>query len=347
MESQKITPAEAAVAAVAVSMEPEIESLQDVQRTCSGIRQTLARVIVGQDDVIHELIVALVTGGHVLLEGVPGLAKTTLISTLASAAGLKHNRIQFTPDLMPGDILGSEILDENPHTRERSFRYVRGPIFTQVLLADEINRTPPKTQAALLQAMQERQVSYAGTTHTLPSPFLVFATQNPIENEGTYPLPEAQLDRFMLKVKVGYPDAEDEKRIALINPHAPHQDVSSSAPAIDWPRWRQLLGCMPATNSLIDAAVALVRATRPESSRDEFIVKNVRWGAGPRASQFLILASKGLAASEGRATPDLNHLRRIAHPVLRHRIIPSFSAQAERTDTEAIIRHLMARHLIG
>ncbi len=323
------------------------EVLRSIAETTGRVRAALGKVIVGQQAVVDDLLVSLLTGGHVLLEGVPGLAKTTLVSVLASAAGLEHARIQFTPDLLPGDILGSEVLEENRETGERQFRYVQGPVFTQVLLADEINRTPPKTQAALLQAMQEKKVSYMGKTYPLPFPFAVYATQNPIENEGTYPLPEAQLDRFMLKVVVDYPSEAEERSIALINPRSLAEGVGNVVGEIPWRAWYDFLDSMPLAASLVELSVRLVRASRPEQSgADDFVRKNVRWGAGPRASQHLLQACRGRAALEGLAAPTLDHLKKAAYGVLRHRIIPSFSAEAGRIRPEAIIAHLIEKTLV-
>lgn len=326
--------------------ESQEKTLEDIRQCTEEIRHNLSKSIVGQSEVVDEVILSLVTGGHVLIEGVPGLAKTTLIKSIAESSGLQHGRIQFTPDLLPSDIIGSEILQEDKATGNKTLKYEKGPIFTQVLLADEINRTPPKSQSALLQAMQEKKVSIAGHTHELPFPFLVYATQNPIENEGTYPLPEAQLDRFMLKIVVDYPNIKDERKIAVMSPRELPGSHNPSPLHIDWQNWYKFLDAMPLAESIIHAAVDIVRASRPVSKDvDEFIHQNVRWGAGPRASQFLLLAAKGRAVMSGQVTPNLQHLKDIAIPVLRHRIIPSFSAEAGHITSKQIIEYLLDRHL--
>ena len=307
-----------------------------------SIRQSVARVVVGQDRAVENLIIGLWTQGHVLLEGLPGLAKTTLVRSLASALGLQYKRIQFTPDLMPADIIGLELLEDL--NGQKKMRFEEGPIFTQVLLADEINRTPPKTQAALLQAMQEGRVAVAGQDRMLPEPFLVFATQNPIENEGTYPLPEAQLDRFSLKVVMEYPTLEDELKIAILQTEPKTVEPLPQIADIDWKVCREYLDAMPLTQTLIEKAVQLVRCSRPDSpDADELVKENVRWGAGPRASQYLLQVAKARAAMEGKGTPDLNDLRLAALPVLRHRILPTFSAEARHMHSEAIIEHLLKK----
>jgi MoxR-like ATPase len=305
-----------------------------------AIKEAVSSVVVGQKTAIDDLIVGLWTRGHVLLEGLPGLAKTTLVRAMSSALGLEYRRIQFTPDLMPADILGLEILDELDGSKK--MRFEKGPIFTQVLLADEINRTPPKTQAALLQAMQEGQVSVAGQDMALPEPFLVFATQNPIENEGTYPLPEAQLDRFSLKVVMDYPNLQDEMNIAILNVDPVVVEPVKGLEDLDWATCRQHLEQMPITQTVIERAVKLVRASRPDSPEADTMVKeNVRWGAGPRASQYVLQVAKAKAAMAGKGTPDLDDLRAAALPVLRHRILPTFSAEARQLHSEEIIEHLL------
>ena len=313
-----------------------------IQNVSAALEASVANVVIGQKDAVQDLMIGLWTGSHVLLEGLPGLAKTTLVRSLASALGLSYRRIQFTPDLMPADILGMEVLEEQHG--QRSMRFVEGPIFTQILLADEINRTPPKTQSALLQAMQEAQVSIAGRTVALPKPFIVFATQNPIENEGTYPLPEAQLDRFSLKVVMDYPSHDEELKIAL----SPRQMKSISAidgiAQIDWEACSRYLDEMPVTQSIIEMAVKMVRMSRPDSAEaDDMVRINVRWGAGPRASQYLIQVAKARAAMLGKATPDVQDLAKAALPVLRHRILPTFSADARHVKSEDIIQHLLGR----
>jgi MoxR-like ATPase len=311
--------------------------IQDVSRS---IGEAVSTVVVGQREAVEDLILGLWTGSHVLLEGLPGLAKTTLVRTLASALGLSYRRIQFTPDLMPADIIGMEVLEEQ--MGQRVMRFVEGPLFAQILLADEINRTPPKTQSALLQAMQEGQVSVAGKTVSLPKPFIVFATQNPIENEGTYPLPEAQLDRFSLKVVMGYPSLEEEYKISVAPRQMKNVPAIEGISEIDWEACAHYLEDMPVTQSMIEMAVKIVRMSRPESEEaDEMVKQNVRWGAGPRASQYLLQVAKARAAMAGKSTPDAEDLAKSALPVLRHRILPTFSADARHIKSEDIIVHLL------
>lgn len=306
------------------------------------IRGQIARVIVSQERVIEEVLVCLLADGHGLIVGVPGLAKTLLVSTLARVLDLSFGRVQFTPDLMPSDITGTEILEENPDTGRRGFRFVPGPVFTNVLLADEINRTPPKTQAALLQAMQEREVTSGGVNHTLERPFLVLATQNPIEQEGTYPLPEAQLDRFMLQVDISYPDLDDEVLIVerTTGDVAAHADLVIGKDEIL--KLQRLTRRVPVASHVVEAAVRLARLTRPsESDAPSFVREWVRWGAGVRGSQFLILAAKARALLDGRATPELQDLDSLASAVLSHRIVPSFRAEAEGIEASEIIRRIV------
>jgi MoxR-like ATPase len=312
----------------------------------TGLRETLnkelAKVIVGQDRVIEEILIALFSGGHCLLEGVPGLAKTLMVSTLAQILDLKFSRIQFTPDLMPSDITGADILAENKSDGRRYFEYIKGPIFANIILADEINRTPPKTQAALLQAMQEHQVTAGSRTLQLEPPFLVLATQNPIEQEGTYPLPEAQLDRFMFKIFIDYPSEAEERAIvrqttssetAAVNPVISGADIVATQKAI-----REI----PVSDHVLDFAVQLARATRPsEPGAPEYIKRMVNWGAGPRASQYMVLAAKTRAALLGRPTPSIDDVKRIAPIVLQHRVLISFAAEAEGMRSVDIIGRLM------
>lgn len=306
----------------------------------SQIQSGISDVIVGQEEAVEQLCIALLTGGHVLVEGLPGLAKTTLIHAISISLGLDFNRIQFTPDLMPTDLLGIEVLGDQHNGS--SLHFEKGPIFTQILHADEINRTPPKTQAALLQAMQEKLVSISGKDHPLPEPFFVFATQNPIENEGTYPLPEAQLDRFTFKIILSYPSLEEESRIATLPSTFRRENVKPLQSTPDLNAWKEELEKMPITQTVIDYAVKLVRGSRPDDElSDDMIRKNVRWGAGPRATQFLLRSAKARAALQGRSTPDIEDLKRMAYPILRHRILPSFSAEAEHIDSEKIIDHLI------
>ncbi len=305
------------------------------------MQQELQKVIVGQDEVIEQLFAAIFTGGHCLLEGVPGLAKTLMVSTLARILDVGFKRIQFTPDLMPSDITGTNVMDEDEHGR-RNFRFVEVPIFTNILLADEINRTPPKTQAALLQAMQEREVSVGRETYNLPAPFFTIATQNPIEQEGTYPLPEAQLDRFMFNVKVGYPSMEEEEKILAVTSRNEKADVRKVLSARAIVNLQKLVGSVAVSEFVIKYAARLVRATRPrDDSAPEFIRDFVDWGAGPRAGQFLINGGKALAAMDGRFSVATDDIRKIAIPVLRHRISCNFQAQAEGYSNDDIVLRLV------
>jgi MoxR-like ATPase len=284
--------------------------------------------IVGQDRVLHGILAAIVSGGHALLMGVPGLGKTLMVSTIAHALDLRFSRIQFTPDLMPSDITGTEIIEEDSTTGRRSFRFVQGPIFANIVLADEVNRTPPKTQAALLQAMQEHEVTAAGQTYALPAPFFVLATQNPIEQEGTYPLPEAQLDRFMLEIAVRYPSRAEEERIVETTTGDDVPSVQAVLRADELLEIQHLVRRIPAPGPIVRAAVALARMTRPDADAPPFIREYVSWGAGPRASQYLVLGAKALAALDGRPMADLDDVRAVAPSVLRHRIVVNFAAEA-------------------
>ena len=308
-----------------------------------NMRREIARVIVGQDAVVEELMIALFAGGHVLLEGVPGLAKTLLISSVARVMDLSFNRIQFTPDLMPSDITGSEVLEEDHGTGQRHFRFIRGPIFADVILADEINRTPPKTQAALLQAMQERQVTAGGQTHDLGNPFFVLATQNPIEQEGTYPLPEAQLDRFMFLVDVGYPSAEEEVAIVKATTGAPRQALTKVLSPERIRALQELVLRVPVTDSVVRYAVELVRRSRPKAEgAPDFVDQYLGGGAGPRASQYLVIGAKARAILDGRYAASIDDVRALARPVLRHRLLTNFHAEAEGVNSSAIIERLLA-----
>ena len=302
----------------------------------------LHKVIIGQEEVIDQILSAVFTGGHCLLVGVPGLAKTLLVSTIAQILDVSFKRIQFTPDLMPSDITGTNVLEESEGGR-REFRFVKGPVFTNILLADEINRTPPKTQAALLQAMQEREVTIGQTTYDLPEPFFVIATQNPIEQEGTYPLPEAQLDRFMFNIKVDYPDLDEEEAIltqTTAGGDKPEVRKVLSAKSILY--LQRQIGLIEATPHTIKYVARLVRATRPaDTSSPEFVREMVDWGAGPRAGQFLISGAKSVAAMDGRPSVSIDDVRKVAVPVLRHRVSTNFQAQAEGFTTEDIVRRLI------
>ncbi len=318
------------------------DRIDALTRAGADLRAEIAKVIVGQERVVEELLVALFAGGHVLLEGVPGLAKTLLISTLARVLDLSFSRIQFTPDLMPGDITGSEVLEDDTATGQRVFRFIRGPVFANVVLADEINRTPPKTQAALLQAMQERRVTAGGETHELPPPFFVLATQNPIEQEGTYPLPEAQLDRFMFNVLIDYPSLAEEVDIIESTTGAREADPRTILGGEEVLAGQDAVHRVPVAENITRHAVDLVRATRvgtPEAAAvaEEFL----SWGAGPRAAQCLLLGAKARALLQGRPTPDVDDVRALAHPVLRHRLVTNFHAEAEEVSKETIIDRLL------
>jgi len=319
-----------------------VDRLDAVREKRNLIRSEVSKVIVGQQHVIDELLIALLSGGHCLLEGVPGLAKTLLVSTLAGVLDLKFQRIQFTPDLMPTDITGTEVLEENRSTGKREFRFVKGPVFANVVLADEINRTPPKTQAALLQAMQEHEVTVAGQTFPLPEPFFVLATQNPIEHEGTYPLPEAQLDRFMFNIQVDYPTAKEEEEIVRTTTSSTTASVKTVISAAEVSELQQLVRSVPVSDHLVAFAVKLVRSTRPhEEGAADYIRNWMSWGAGPRASQYLILAAKTRAILDGRSAPDLDDVRFAAIPVLRHRLVTSFTAEADGVDAVQIVKKLL------
>jgi MoxR-like ATPase len=317
--------------------------IDQLQQAHQSMRREIAHRIVGQDRVIEEMMIALFSGGHVLLEGVPGLAKTLLISTLARVMHLSFGRIQFTPDLMPADITGSEIMEEDQASGRREFRFVRGPVFANVILADEINRTPPKTQAALLQAMQEKQVTAAGHTMPLEAPFFVLATQNPIEQEGTYPLPEAQLDRFMFNILIGYPDLDDEVRIVESTTGVVGDDPSVVLQREDVLAFQELVREVQPQEQVTRYAVALVRATRVGTEEAAAASREyLAWGAGPRAAQDLIRGAKTRALLEGRETPSLEDVRRLAHPVLRHRLVTNFHAEAENVAKDSIIDRVLA-----
>lgn len=315
----------------------DVSLVNELKTAIAAIKKELHKRIVGQDIVIDDLLACFLSGGHCLLIGVPGLAKTMLISSLAQCLDLAFNRIQFTPDLMPADITGSEILFEDRTTGHREFRFDKGPVFSNIVLADEINRTPPKTQSALLQAMQEHEVTSSGHTYPLPDPFWVLATQNPIEQEGTYPLPEAQQDRFMFSIEIDYPDASSEIEIVKRTTIPQEEKLNAILSSERLAQFRDLVWRVPVADSIVSYAVALARATRP--GRDECPEKVnslLTWGAGPRASQFLILAAKAYAVLDGRPTPDKNDVVRAAHPVLRHRLVRSFNAEAEGVSSNDI-----------
>jgi MoxR-like ATPase len=313
-----------------------VEQVQKVNEAYNKLKSEIGKVIVGQDQVIEQLLIALFAGGHCLLVGVPGLAKTLLISTVAKALDLKFSRIQFTPDLMPSDITGTDILEEEAGTGKRAFRFIQGPVFANVILADEINRTPPKTQAALLQAMQEHQVTAGGETFDLKLPFFVLATQNPIEQEGTYPLPEAQLDRFMFNIQVDYPNEAEELEIVETTTSRVFDEPVVVLEAADILRFQALIKKVPISKHVLEYAIRLVRATRNDSLAQ--VRDYVSWGAGPRAGQHLILGSKVRAVMDGRPTPSCDDVRAIAAPVLRHRIVTNFNADADGISTDKIIQ---------
>ncbi len=325
-----------------IPVNPE-EAAREVTSAYNRIASQVHTVIVGQDKVLEELLTTLFCGGHALVVGVPGLAKTLLISTIAKTLSLGFSRIQFTPDLMPSDMTGTEVIEEDKSTGARELRFVKGPIFSNVILADEINRTPPKTQAALLEAMQERQVTAGGMRHPLPSPFFVLATQNPIEQEGTYPLPEAQLDRFMFNILIDYPSEEEELRIVQQTTALQDTNLTAELSGEDVLRAQKLVRQVPVADHVVRYALRLTRATRirEESEKPEVVRNYVAWGAGPRASQYLILAAKAKAILGGSSHVMPEHVRAVALPVLRHRIITNFNAEADGVTTDDIIRALL------
>lgn len=330
------------VPSVAMSqMSPE-EAVRRVAQAREMLLREVHKVIIGQDEMIEQMIICIFARGHCLTIGVPGLAKTLTVSTLAKAMHLKFSRIQFTPDLMPSDITGTEIIDVDPTTGKRSFRFVHGPVFANIVLADEINRTPPKTQAALLQAMQEYEVTVGGKTYPLEQPFFVMATQNPIEQEGTYPLPEAQLDRFMLSINITYPTRAEEREIVMATTQTVKHEIQPVLTGRDILWIQQLVRQVPASQHMIDYAVDLVRATRPKDPPSPDFVKNwLAWGAGPRAAQNLILTAKARAILHGRFAVTAEDIRAMAFPVLRHRIFTNFNADAEGVDVDQIIEKLL------
>ncbi|HRF02781.1 MAG TPA: AAA family ATPase [Pirellulaceae bacterium] len=316
--------------------------LERAARRMRDVEAQISRRIVGQQRVIRELMIALSAGGHALLIGVPGLAKTLLIRTLARALAVEFRRIQFTPDLMPADVTGTDVLVEDKSTGDREFRFVPGPVFANVVLADEINRTPPKTQAALLEAMQERQVTVGGRRHPLPDPFFVMATQNPLDQEGTYPLPEAQMDRFLLQIDVGYPSREDELAIATEAGLATDDQIVPVLDGAALAEFRRTVESLPMATMVADYAVRLVRATRPESSEaSESVRRYVRWGAGPRAGRHLVLAAKAAAALEGRPQATTADVAGVARSVLRHRVRVNFAAEADGIGTASLLDELI------
>lgn len=314
----------------------DVAAIEQLVKKHSALKKEISKIIVGQEEVVDQVLLAIFSGGHALLIGVPGLAKTLMVNTIAQALGLDFKRIQFTPDLMPSDILGSEILDENRH-----FKFIKGPIFANIILADEINRTPPKTQAALLEAMQERAVTIAGNHYKLSLPYFVLATQNPIEQEGTYPLPEAQLDRFMFAINLDYPSFEEEVNIVKTTTTDHFETVNALFTSQEIIDFQNLIRRIPVADNVIEYAVNLVAKTRPNSPTASEMIKNyIDWGAGPRASQNLILAAKSNAALHGKFSPDIEDVQMVATSILRHRLIKNYKAEAEGLTIEAIIESL-------
>lgn len=315
----------------------DVEGAKALVNKYESLKKEIGKVIIGQNEVIHDTILSIFCQGHVLLVGVPGLAKTLLINTIGQALGLSFNRIQFTPDLMPSDIVGTEILDES-----RQFKFVKGPVFANIILADEINRTPPKTQAALLEAMQEKNVTVSGKTYKLSEPFFVLATQNPIEQEGTYPLPEAQLDRFMFNLMLDYPSYEEEIAVVKNTTAANNNKVEAVMSAEEIMYFQQLVRRVPVPDNVYEYAVNLVSKTRPNTERaHEWANKYLSWGAGPRASQYLIIGAKANALMSGKFSPDIEDVKKVAVPVLRHRLVRNYTAQAEGITIERIIEDLL------
>jgi MoxR-like ATPase len=315
----------------------DVEAVDALVQKYNNLKNEIAKVIVGQDEIVEQTLISILSKGHVLLIGVPGLAKTLLVNTIGKVLGLSYSRIQFTPDLMPSDIIGTEILDE-----QRKFKFLKGPVFANLVLADEINRTPPKTQAALLEAMQEKAVTVAGTTYKLSEPFFVLATQNPIEQEGTYPLPEAQLDRFMFNLILDYPSFEEENNIVKLTTTGTEANVDIIIKADEILFYQQLLRKIPVADNVVEYAVNLVSKTRPGTEKaHEWTNKYINWGAGPRASQFLIVAAKTHAALHGKYSPDIENVKAIALPVLRHRLVRNYKAEAEGISVDDIINKLL------
>ena len=328
---------------VLLAQDPE-RAIRQIRASFERLRSEIGKVIVGQDEVVAQMLIAIFCRGHAVVEGVPGLAKTLLISTIARALNLKFSRVQFTPDLMPTDITGTEVIDVDQALGQRMLRFVPGPVFANVILADEINRTPPKTQAALLEAMQEHQVTVGGRPHALPSPFFVLATQNPIEQEGTYPLPEAQLDRFMFMIRIGYPTADQELEVIKRTTSPRHVEVEPALSGEEVLAVQELVREVPIADHLVRYVLAIVRATRvrdPEVVKPQMVTDYLAWGAGPRASQYLVLAAKAKAILSGSTHVMPAHIHAIAKPVLRHRLITNFNAEADGVTTDDVIDHLL------
>lgn len=322
-----------------IAVQEEVATLTE---KLASLKTEMTKVIVGQEETIEHLLIAFLAGGHALLEGVPGLAKTLMIKTLAETIDLEFSRIQFTPDLMPSDIIGTEVLEEDHTTGKKFFEFNKGPIFANIVLADEINRTPPKTQAALLEAMQEFKVTYSGKTYELDKPFFILATQNPIEQSGTFPLPEAQQDRFLLYIKIGYPSALEEIDILKRTTGTKKEAVKKVLSGKEILRLQELVREVPISEELIDWTSRVVRATRPDFTTDAYVKEWVNWGAGPRAGQAMILTAKARALQAGRLAVTLDDLKHVAYPVLRHRIIVNFKAETEGIASDAITKHLLS-----
>jgi len=315
----------------------DVKGIERFVEKYSQLKQEISKVIIGQEDVVDQVLIAIFSGGHALLIGVPGLAKTLMINTISQTLGLEFKRVQFTPDLMPSDILGSEILDAN-----KQFRFIKGPVFTNILLADEINRTPPKTQSALLEAMQEKSVTISGHNYKLSEPYFVLATQNPIEQEGTYPLPEAQLDRFMFAINLAYPSFAEEVEVVKSTTQPLSYDIQAIFNAQEILDIQQLIRRIPVADNVVEYAVKLVTKTRPnDATASDFVKEYIDWGAGPRASQNLILAAKTHAASQGKFSPDIENVKAVAYSVLKHRVIKNYKAEAEGYSIESIIEKLL------
>ena len=318
-------------------MSNEVQAIDAFVVKYNKFKNEIAKVIIGQDDVVQQVLISIFCNGHCLLVGVPGLAKTLLVQTISDSLGLNFNRIQFTPDLMPSDIVGAEILNEN-----RNFKFIKGPLFANIILADEINRTPPKTQAALLEAMQERSVTNAGTQYVLDKPFFVLATQNPIEQEGTYPLPEAQLDRFMFNVLLDYPTYEEELKIVKQTTVKNNVQLDTIMSAEEIIQYQELITKLPVTDNVLQYTVSLVAKTRPDSDKAADVVKQyIEWGAGPRASQFMLMAAKCYAAINGKYAPDIEDVKAVAKPILRHRLVKNYKAEAEGMSVDKIIESIL------
>ena len=320
----------------------DLAVLEELSKARQSFFSEVGKVVIGQQKILDHILIALLARGHSLLVGVPGLAKTLIIKTLSDVLDLSFKRIQFTPDLMPSDITGTELIDVDQNTGQRSFRFYQGPIFANIVLADEINRTPPKTQAALLEAMQEHKVTAGGKTYELDEPFFVLATQNPIEQEGTYPLPEAQLDRFMFNLNIEYPSTEDEVSIVRETTTPEIQSLNAVITKSEIATYQDLVRRVPVADNVLEYAVKLVGATRPNSSTaPDFIQQSVDWGAGPRASQYLVLGAKAKAILDGRPSPNINDIQSLALPILRHRVLPNFNAEAEGLKVEDILTRLL------